>query len=493
MGLNGRRHCSVSCPPTKTKEPSQKQKNADPDHGAQNRGKSTQNEGKELLSPDSREVDRSMISPSISPAAHQDDVERKKQKHPLRLQQAQAQTLKLDEVRQYVILLNELLSKAYSRHANCTPVLPPLAIPFSETPPTTAKSEAHGEHHALPEIQENAKTLERREEETASHRTPITPLSINAFQIPSAVSFSPARLSSPRYSLLSPTRVSRIHDDDITRKSDLRLYLTSSTHQVYIDEHHRYNDLKDAGQILLGKLAEQEGTTVKDLNLRYDPSIEDRLFTRLYRSICSIFTETELHLYLNLSSLSTLGTSLEWRGRFVFGAGQTTTSSVVVKTTESESSEIVVDWKGSDSREERRTDITPCRTIAAGWEGGVMKREDVLTEIGLTVTTQASFGGILWVGNGAMKQTSKTDRTGRIVVEGTLRREDGRAGNGVVNVDSGRVTFASLTLSMPSSSDVDEVGRMSVVWGRGEIVVESVQLEDKTGTIWMGLICLVEG
>ncbi|KAK2955159.1 hypothetical protein BLNAU_9888 [Blattamonas nauphoetae] len=155
MGLNGRRHCSVSCPPTKTKEPSQKQKNADPDHGAQNRGKSTQNEGKELLSPDSREVDRSMISPSISPAAHQDDVERKKQKHPLRLQQAQAQTLKLDEVRQPI-----------QGTPTALPVLPPLAIPFSETPPTTAKSEAHGEHHALPEIQENAKTLERREEET---------------------------------------------------------------------------------------------------------------------------------------------------------------------------------------------------------------------------------------------------------------------------------------------------------------------------------------
>ncbi|KAK2957907.1 hypothetical protein BLNAU_7083 [Blattamonas nauphoetae] len=116
--------------PRRQKNHRKKQKNADPDHGAQNRGKSTQNEGKELLSPDSREVDRSMISPSISPAAHQDDVERKKQKHPLRLQQAQAQTLKLDEVRQYVILLNELLSKAYSRHANCTPCSPSARHPF---------------------------------------------------------------------------------------------------------------------------------------------------------------------------------------------------------------------------------------------------------------------------------------------------------------------------------------------------------------------------
>ncbi|KAK2953350.1 hypothetical protein BLNAU_6153 [Blattamonas nauphoetae] len=241
--------------PRRQKNHHKKQRNADLDHGAQNRGKSTQNEGKELLSPDSREAERSMISPSISPAAHLYDVEWKKQKHPLRLQQAQAQTLKLDEVRQPI-----------QGTPTALPVLPPLAIPFSETPPTTAKSGSHGEHQALPEIQENAKTLERREEEagqtsrrevahtsrthttrtrtdrhaddgihesesseghpqkeeisppnkTASHRTPITPLSIDAFQIPSAVSFSPTRLSSPRHSLLSPTRVSHLRDDDIT-------------------------------------------------------------------------------------------------------------------------------------------------------------------------------------------------------------------------------------------------------------------------------------
>ncbi|KAK2948299.1 hypothetical protein BLNAU_16748 [Blattamonas nauphoetae] len=139
--------------PRRQKNHHEKQRNADLDHGAQNRGKSTQNEGKELLSPDSREAGRSMISPSISPAAHLDDVEWKKQKHPHRLQQAQAQTMNLDDVRQ------PLQSKP-----TALPVLPPLAIPFSETPPTTAKLGAHGEHHALPEIQENAKTLERREE-----------------------------------------------------------------------------------------------------------------------------------------------------------------------------------------------------------------------------------------------------------------------------------------------------------------------------------------
>ncbi|KAK2943172.1 hypothetical protein BLNAU_21900 [Blattamonas nauphoetae] len=64
-----------------------------------------------------------MISPSISPAVHLDDVEWKKQKHPLRLQQAQAQTMKLDEVRQPI-----------QGTPTALPVLPPLTpLQISQT------------------------------------------------------------------------------------------------------------------------------------------------------------------------------------------------------------------------------------------------------------------------------------------------------------------------------------------------------------------------
>jgi len=38
---------------------------------------------------------------------------------------------------------------------------------------------------------------------------------------------------------------------------------------------HRYNELKDAGQILLGKLAELESTTTKDEYQKYDLNLED--------------------------------------------------------------------------------------------------------------------------------------------------------------------------------------------------------------------------
>jgi len=44
---------------------------------------------------------------------------------------------------------------------------------------------------------------------------------------------------------------------------------------AYIDLLHRYNELKDAGQILLGKLAEIEGVTTKDMYERYSLDLED--------------------------------------------------------------------------------------------------------------------------------------------------------------------------------------------------------------------------
>lgn len=45
--------------------------------------------------------------------------------------------------------------------------------------------------------------------------------------------------------------------------------------QVFIDGLHEYNEVKDAGQLLLGKLAEQEGTTTATLYRRFGLNIED--------------------------------------------------------------------------------------------------------------------------------------------------------------------------------------------------------------------------
>jgi len=43
----------------------------------------------------------------------------------------------------------------------------------------------------------------------------------------------------------------------------------------YIEWLHKYNELKDAGQILLGKLAELENTTTKEEYKRFDLDFED--------------------------------------------------------------------------------------------------------------------------------------------------------------------------------------------------------------------------
>ncbi|KAJ2797296.1 swi5-like zinc finger protein [Coemansia helicoidea] len=42
-----------------------------------------------------------------------------------------------------------------------------------------------------------------------------------------------------------------------------------------IERLHRYNDIKDAGQILFGKLAELKGTTIKDVYAEYGVSLDD--------------------------------------------------------------------------------------------------------------------------------------------------------------------------------------------------------------------------
>ncbi|KAJ2459036.1 swi5-like zinc finger protein, partial [Coemansia sp. RSA 2322] len=43
----------------------------------------------------------------------------------------------------------------------------------------------------------------------------------------------------------------------------------------HIDRLHRYNDIKDAGQVLFGKLAELQGKTVKEVYEEYGVDLAD--------------------------------------------------------------------------------------------------------------------------------------------------------------------------------------------------------------------------
>lgn len=45
--------------------------------------------------------------------------------------------------------------------------------------------------------------------------------------------------------------------------------------QQYIDHLHEYNEVKDAAQLLMGRLAEVQGTTVAELYKQFDLSLDD--------------------------------------------------------------------------------------------------------------------------------------------------------------------------------------------------------------------------
>jgi hypothetical protein len=45
--------------------------------------------------------------------------------------------------------------------------------------------------------------------------------------------------------------------------------------QQYIDHLHEYNEMKDVGQLLLGKLAEVKGTTTAELYRHFQLSLDD--------------------------------------------------------------------------------------------------------------------------------------------------------------------------------------------------------------------------
>eukprot|EP00743_Colponemidia_sp_Colp-15_P013104 GILK01015108.1.p1 GENE.GILK01015108.1~~GILK01015108.1.p1 ORF type:complete len:169 (+),score=26.48 GILK01015108.1:34-507(+) len=61
-----------------------------------------------------------------------------------------------------------------------------------------------------------------------------------------------------------------------TLKRQLQQYEGSeSDRDVYIKKLHEYNDLKDIGQMLMGKLAESEGLVTRDMYERFDMDLED--------------------------------------------------------------------------------------------------------------------------------------------------------------------------------------------------------------------------
>ncbi|KAJ1898226.1 swi5-like zinc finger protein [Kickxella alabastrina] len=63
--------------------------------------------------------------------------------------------------------------------------------------------------------------------------------------------------------------------DELLAKSGLSVEQARKLSDELIDRLHRYNDIKDAGQILFGKLAQLRGKTVKEMYKEYDVDLED--------------------------------------------------------------------------------------------------------------------------------------------------------------------------------------------------------------------------
>ncbi|KAJ2059558.1 swi5-like zinc finger protein [Coemansia sp. S146] len=63
--------------------------------------------------------------------------------------------------------------------------------------------------------------------------------------------------------------------DALLTKSSLTMEQARQLTDEHIDRLHRYNDIKDAGQMLFGKLADLKGKTVKEIYKDYNVDIED--------------------------------------------------------------------------------------------------------------------------------------------------------------------------------------------------------------------------
>ncbi|KAJ2193929.1 swi5-like zinc finger protein [Coemansia sp. RSA 522] len=69
--------------------------------------------------------------------------------------------------------------------------------------------------------------------------------------------------------------VQRARRDALEQESGLTVERARQLNDENIDRLHRYNDTKDAAQILFGKLAELKGKTIKEIYAEYDIDLDD--------------------------------------------------------------------------------------------------------------------------------------------------------------------------------------------------------------------------
>ncbi|KAJ2726532.1 swi5-like zinc finger protein [Coemansia sp. Benny D115] len=96
-----------------------------------------------------------------------------------------------------------------------------------------------------------------------------------AEQVPSPLDDRKRELEASIEQLRSELASQTAERDAALAKSGLTVDEARKITDELIDRLHRYNDIKDAGQILFGKLAELRGKTVKDIYAEYGVNLED--------------------------------------------------------------------------------------------------------------------------------------------------------------------------------------------------------------------------
>ncbi|KAK2955491.1 hypothetical protein BLNAU_9538 [Blattamonas nauphoetae] len=154
---------------------------------------------------------------------------------------------------------------------------------------------------------------------------------------------------------------------------------------------------------------------------------------------------------------------------------------------------VVVDRTGSGTVEECGGRDKPCDSIGVGWEVGVRRDGEEGQAVVVKVRREVVFGGSVTVRGGTLRICSESSAMRRIIAEGALD-EDEESGKGLVNVVGGRVEMDEVLLVLPISSSLDLGRAVSVIWGRGEVRLSSVEIVQKeSGRVGMGVVCVESG
>ncbi|KAK2943088.1 hypothetical protein BLNAU_21997 [Blattamonas nauphoetae] len=154
---------------------------------------------------------------------------------------------------------------------------------------------------------------------------------------------------------------------------------------------------------------------------------------------------------------------------------------------------VVVDRTGSATVEECGGSDKPCDSIGVGWEVGVRRDGEEGQAVVVKVRREVVFGGSVTVRGGTLRICSESSAMRRIIAEGALD-ENERSGKGLVNVAGGRVEMDEVLLVLPISSTLDSSRVVSVIWGRGEVRLSSVEIVQKeSGRVGMGMVCVESG